>query len=510
MRGSRTRRRWRSGWPSVVFSVVVLVMFGLFQYWHQIDAWLTTTDLPHGERRAVLKAALTRGEVLAMRDGAEPASLAASRILEAGNSRCTWENHCSRYSHSRRGIDRCTAIDTAYFCAYELIVEDGTTAVGILKTRPNAHYMPAPFGANADHWLFQRMVVDPLDAATGREKLCELGYCAPGALSRWKDRGAQLMKERRDAEAKRIALLEREAAELRDCGGPRVELIGKGMVCLGLAAPETREFRECKGKVCGPDMVALPKGAYKRGTSEADLARLLQDHPEAKDWAREEVPQREVKIEYWVAIGKFEITFEQWQACYDDFACAKSRPPADEGWGRGRRPVIWVSWDAIQNAYLPWLNAKLGLTGETAYRLPSEGEWEYAARAGATTRYAWGDTLTRSQAQFEDSPNSSRGFTVEVGSFPANAFGVHDMHGNVAEWVADCVPFIHDYATWPMDGSANAPRETCTFRAYRGGSWVSAVYNVRSASRYYADPRQGGRSLGFRLARTLRKGPPPP
>ena len=123
--------------------------------------------------------------------------------------------------------------------------------------------------------------------------------------------------------------------------------------------------------------------------------------------------------------------------------------------GGGKRPVINVSWDDITREYLPWLNEKLGLSGVNGYRLLTDGEWEYAARAGTTSRYAFGNTISRSDAQFFDGPiGAPLGNTAETGSFAPNAFGLHDMHGNVAEWVQDCFSFMNDAADLPTDGSA--------------------------------------------------------
>ena len=195
------------------------------------------------------------------------------------------------------------------------------------------------------------------------------------------------------------------------------------------------------------------------------------------------------------------------EACIRDVRCSPLSFAADEGWGRGKRPVISVSWNDITRHYLPWLNARLGLAGANAYRLPTDAEWEYAARAGTTTRYAFGDTISRSDAQYHDGPiDAPHGKTVEVGSFRPNAFGLHDMHGNVFEWVEDCFSFMNDAADLPADGSPRR-EERCSSRAFRGGGYSSGPMSVRSASRYSnsADSRMKG--VGLRLARTLWRKP---
>ena len=142
-------------------------------------------------------------------------------------------------------------------------------------------------------------------------------------------------------------------------------------------------------------------------------------------------------------------------------AAARAAPRIREP-ARGARPVVHVSWIEISGEFLPWLNRKLGLSGASAYRLLTEAEWEYAARAGTTTKYAFGDMISTAQASFYAY------HAVEVGSFAPNGFGLHDMHGNVAEWVQDC--FEKGYGAAPVDGSAHSPGN-CSSRVYRGGSW---------------------------------------
>jgi formylglycine-generating enzyme required for sulfatase activity len=176
--------------------------------------------------------------------------------------------------------------------------------------------------------------------------------------------------------------------------------------------------------------------------------------------------------------------------------------PADRGWRRGRRPVTNVSWDDATNEYLPWLSRKTGKT----YRLLTEAEWEYAARGVRTasavhTIYSWGDDIGRNQAnckgcgsQWDDQQ------TAPVGSFSANAVGLHDMHGNVWEWVQDC--YKDTYADAPPDGRATSEVASC-LRVIRGGSWYDKPQDIRSAGRSAVRPvnRYGG--SGFRVARTL-------
>ena len=195
------------------------------------------------------------------------------------------------------------------------------------------------------------------------------------------------------------------------------------------------------------------------------------------------------------AVGVYEVTFEEWDACVSGGGCGEYRPD-DRGWGRGSRPVIEVSWRDAQ-AYVAWLSRK---TGEE-YRLLSEAEWEYAARAGTTTRYHWGDDIGRNRANCNNGTcGDSWDHTAPVGSFGANGFGLHDMHGNVREWVEDC--WNGSYAGAPEDGSAWESGD-CGRRVLRGGSWGFYPGNRRAAYRVWFDA--GGRydSIGFRVSRTL-------
>jgi formylglycine-generating enzyme required for sulfatase activity len=241
-----------------------------------------------------------------------------------------------------------------------------------------------------------------------------------------------------------------------------------------------RTFRDCAA--C-PEMVALPGGTFLMGSSEGE---------EGRD--PDEGPQHRVTIGAF-AIGKHEVTFEQWDACVAAGGCNGYRPD-DGGWGRGRRPVINVSWEDTQT-YVTWLAEATG----KLYRLPSEAEWEYAARAGTTTRYAFGDAITEKDANF----GMNRGKTTEVGAYPANPWGLHDMHGNVWEWVEDV---WHDsYQGLPADGAAwtnGKGKYSSRLRVYRGGCWYNNYLgNLRAASRDRGEPDIRGKYLGFRVARTV-------
>lgn len=235
-------------------------------------------------------------------------------------------------------------------------------------------------------------------------------------------------------------------------------------------------FRDC---VACPEMVVIPAGSFLMGSPASE---------EGRD--EREGPQHRVSIARPFAVGKYEITFDEWDACMRAGGC--SHNPRNRGWGRGRRPVISVSWeDAAQ--YAKWLSRSTGKD----YGLLTEAEWEYVARAGTTTAFSTGPTIDPKQANIGD----FLGWTVPVGSYAANAFGLFDVHGNVSEWTQDCSA-AEDYADAPADGSAWL-REGCSYRITRGGFWGSSPQAVRSAARDGSEIEVGVGSTGFRLARTL-------
>ncbi|MDE2830787.1 MAG: formylglycine-generating enzyme family protein [Gemmatimonadota bacterium] len=229
-----------------------------------------------------------------------------------------------------------------------------------------------------------------------------------------------------------------------------------------------------------PEMVVIPAGSFQMGCVSGI------------DCYDDEKPVREVKIDSF-ALSKYEVTFEE----YDAFTDATGRERAnDEGWGRGRRPVINVSWyDAI--AYTEWLSDQTGKT----YRLPSESEWEYAARAGTGTAYSWGDSIDYDRANCDGCVSAWDGEkTAPVGSFEANAWGVYDMHGNVSEWAQDC--WRPSYRGVPTDGSAGV-RGDCNRRLMRGGSWADKPRILRSATRLTYSSEARSIFYGFRVARSF-------
>jgi len=231
----------------------------------------------------------------------------------------------------------------------------------------------------------------------------------------------------------------------------------------------------------GPHMIRIPGGRFLRGDHQGD----------GDD---DEQPMSEVSLHAF-AISTHEITFNQY-----DLYCQRSRKcdePDDQEWGRGNRPVINVSWEEA-NAYVQWLADKTG----KPYRLPSDAEWEYAHRAGNTTRYAWGDEVESARANCEGCGSIWDGDqSAPVGRFEANAYGLYDTAGNVFEWVADC---FHDrFSEAPNDGSP-IEKEGCGKRVIRGGAWSFPPHEVRSANRWRDFPTRRSDDTGFRVAMDLR------
>ncbi len=252
------------------------------------------------------------------------------------------------------------------------------------------------------------------------------------------------------------------------------------------AAPAQRAGKVFKDEIIagifGPNMITMPTGSFAMG----DLDRNGDDN---------ELPVHQVTIKHNFALSQKEVTFAE----YDLFALSTGRPlPADNGWGRGERPAINVSWNDA-NAYAHWIQQQT----KQPYRLPSEAEWEYAARSGNQTLYWWGNEVGTNNAACDDCGSGFDGQkTAPTGSFSANSFGLHDMNGNVYEWVSDCYNENYDQA--PLNGSS-WDVGLCNYRVMRGGSWYDIPRLIRSASRYRHPPNASRNTWGFRLALDLKE-----
>lgn len=239
------------------------------------------------------------------------------------------------------------------------------------------------------------------------------------------------------------------------------------------------EFKECV-HAC-PAMIVIPAGRFLMGSPEEEIGRFA-----------DEGPQREVTIAAAFAVSKFDLTFTEWDACASAGAC---RAVSDNEFGRNEQPVINVSWDDAVT-YVEWLARKTGKN----YRLLTEAEFEYAARAGSTSAFPWGDSIGDGNANCRDCSAVSPRRPIRVGSLKVNAFGLYDMNGNVRKWVQDV---WHDtYEGAPTDGSAWSDGSTRQ-RVYRGGSWDSPQKYVRSAWRGRNQPNAADTLMGIRVARSL-------
>ena len=237
--------------------------------------------------------------------------------------------------------------------------------------------------------------------------------------------------------------------------------------------PAGKKFRDCEDAAC-PEMVVVPGGSFVMGSPDSEPER-----------SNAEGPQRRVSVAKF-AMGRYEVTQGQWKALMGD-------NPSHFSQCGDTCPVENVSWEMAQE-YVKKLSAKTG----QQYRLPSEAEWEYAARAGTTTAYAFGSTLSGSQANFSEAKIDK---TVAVGRYAANNFGLSDLHGNVWEWVQDC---WHDtYANKPINGEAWETECNEARRVLRGGSWGSGPRVLRSANRGRIAPDIRYLYSGFRIARTF-------
>lgn len=252
-------------------------------------------------------------------------------------------------------------------------------------------------------------------------------------------------------------------------------------------------FQDCAaGSADCPLMVVIAGGSFNMGSADEDSSGESNQQPQH----RVTVPR--------FAVSETEITFDDWGQCAANGGCRAQPRPADQMWGRGRQPVINVSWDDAQQ-YVRWLSEMTG----ASYRLLSEAEWEYAARAGTVTAFSFGDDDT-DISEYAWFDGNSGGNPRPVRTRKPNAFGLYDMHGNVSEWVEDCYagydPGKKDALPVATDepGKADNP---CSLRVFRGGSWSVIPQGLRSAYRNWGGPSNRIVNLGFRVARTLASAP---
>ena len=207
---------------------------------------------------------------------------------------------------------------------------------------------------------------------------------------------------------------------------------------------------------------------------------------------RIEGPQHKVTIARPFAVGRFEVTFAEWDACVADGGCSGTAP--DHGWGRGKQPVIDVSWDDFTKEYLPWLSRKTGKT----YRLLTEAEWEYAARAGTTTPFWWGSAISPKQANYKGGEYSPK--PVPVDSFAKNPWGLYER---ARQRVGVGAGLLERQLQRCANGRFGRTTGDCSRRVARGGGWDNAPWILRSAVRNWMYSYVLGQVFGFRVGRTL-------
>jgi formylglycine-generating enzyme required for sulfatase activity len=284
-------------------------------------------------------------------------------------------------------------------------------------------------------------------------------------------------EKERDSISERLAIAQKERDEARrDVASANVKIRD----LEARIAPTAAAGRTIRGCSDCPEMVVVPAGKFMMGSVNANA---------------DEKPVHDVTIPQPFAAGKYEVTFAEWEACVAGGGCLSNKSPGDAGWGKGRRPAINVSWNDAKE-YVSWLSRKTG----QSYRLLTEAEWEYAARARSASAYAWGDNIGTGNANCEGCGSQWDKQTAPVGSFAPNAFGLYDMHGNVWEWCED---------NWHNDYTGNPPADGSVWRGddsrrvLRGGSWVNDPQFLRSANRFRLLPVARDNYVGFRVARTL-------
>jgi len=235
-------------------------------------------------------------------------------------------------------------------------------------------------------------------------------------------------------------------------------------------------FKDCS--TC-PEMIVIPAGTFLIGSTKGK---------------KRELPIKNITIRRPLAVSRYEITFNEWDACYAAGGC--SRNPPDRSWGRGKRPVINILHTDIAE-YMDWISTKTG----HKYRLPSEAEWEYAARAGSRTEFFWGDKMVLGSANCRGCGSRWSGHkSAPVGQFKPNAWGLYDVHGNVLEHVTDC--WMPNHQSLPTNGSPVITKN-CLSKVVKSGAWYYLSKVSRSASRVRNDIRVFSYFIGFRAFREI-------
>jgi formylglycine-generating enzyme required for sulfatase activity len=307
-----------------------------------------------------------------------------------------------------------------------------------------------------------------------------------------KRREEEARKRAAEAQARERADHERRKHEAEAKQRRPVEVGALGSSKVQFFVPGEGKAERFKDLDVGPELVVVPAGSFTMGSLASEAGRNAG-----------EGPRHRVTFAKPFAVGRFALTFDEWDACIADGGTNRYKP-SDRDWGRGRQPVINVSWDDAK-AYVAWLSKKTG----KSYRLLSEAEWEYVTRTGTTAPFWWGDTISTSQANYDGNYTYTKGYeakgvyrqkAVPVDAFEPNPWGLYQVHGNVWEWTEDC--WNDGYEGAPADGSAWTSGDSIR-HVVRGGSWGSNPDSLRSANRHRLPSDYRGSGLGFRVARTL-------
>jgi formylglycine-generating enzyme required for sulfatase activity len=344
-------------------------------------------------------------------------------------------------------------------------------------------------------YIKQYEVSEPLWAVKAKKRLA-----AVQALLRERADAAKLEAMRRQAEesAQRLEMARQQETRYRAEGRIRIEAALVQPAGLEWFLPGAGKIEGFKDAEFAPQMVVVPAGSFMMGAPPGE--------PQRSD---AEGPQHKVTFARPFAMGRYAVSFDEWDAAQRDkdwqaVTGRAARSPKDYGWGRTDRPAIDVDWDDAK-AYTKWLSAKTGKD----YRLPSEAEWEYACRAATATPFWWGSAITPEQANYDGNyvyagggqKGEYRQETLPVKSFEPNSWGLYQVHGNVWEWCEDV--WHNSYIGAPTDGSAWTTEDGSRQRVLRGGSWYMYSQELRAASRSRLDTTYRDYGIGFRVARTL-------
>jgi formylglycine-generating enzyme required for sulfatase activity/serine/threonine protein kinase len=430
------------------------------QHWQQ----LTENGIFTGSQITELEGELSMAETLLRENAFEPAQTGMNKVRDGYEK--LWANFTAAEGMYAAEADTTNA-QTAW---QKLVAEYG------LQNPP-----PIAFAKTAESEARQAQLAGEFSIANNHWKEAKSHWLsAPSAVA------SEVARIDGDRKAKQKAEAALKAKQKADAEGA-LKAKQKADAEAALKAKQKADDEAARqqlasGKQAVGNLVSIPAGSFRMG----DLTGNGDD---------DEKPVHSVTIPAF-QMQEHEVTFAQWDTCVAAGGC--SHKPDDEGWGRGNRPVINVSYNHIMQQFIPWLNKATG----QRFRLPSEAEWEYAARAGSTTDFTWGNSVGSNRANCNRCGSQwDNSKTAPVKSFAPNAYGLYDMHGNVWEWVQDC--WNKSYSGAPSNGIAWKGGD-CSLRVVRGGNWYVYQTYLRSADRLkFPASSPPGNGLGFRLVHDL-------